>query len=178
MSEFHDPDLRDELGRLSGPYPDDNVAFAAWQRRVGQARRRRSVAWITGAAMALIVATVGVAALQKPTRHSLVPGKSAETSPLFTSTPTTEKRESSTTESIAAVTSAPTTLAPVTTTSTAPEVESSLPEPEATAAAESPAGGTTTKSHGTSPTTPPDDSEATFQTFRFWRWERHGSPKR
>ena len=42
MSEFHDPDLRQQLGRLSGPYPDDNAAFAAWQRRVGQARRRRA----------------------------------------------------------------------------------------------------------------------------------------
>ena len=48
MSEFHDPELRQELGRLSGPYPDDNEAFAAWQRRVGQARRRRAVAWTTG----------------------------------------------------------------------------------------------------------------------------------
>ena len=45
MSEFHDPDLRQQLGRLSGPYPDDNAAFAAWQRRVGQARRRRAMAW-------------------------------------------------------------------------------------------------------------------------------------
>ena len=35
MSEFHDPDLRQQLGDLSGPFPDDNVAFAAWQRRVG-----------------------------------------------------------------------------------------------------------------------------------------------
>ena len=43
MSDFHDPDLRQELGRLSGPYPDDNAAFAAWQRRVGQVRRRRAV---------------------------------------------------------------------------------------------------------------------------------------
>jgi hypothetical protein len=166
MSDFHDPDLRHELDRLSGPYPDDNAAFAAWQRRVGQARRRRSVAWITGAAMALIVATVGVAALQQPSRHSLVPGKSTETSPLFSSTTsTTEQHESSTTESTAAVTTAPTTLAPVTTASSAPEVESSLPEPEATAAAESPASGTTTKGHGTSPTSAPNDSESTIQTF-------------
>ena len=55
MSEFHDPDLRQQLGRLSGPYPDDNAAFAAWQRRVGQARRRRAMAWTTGAALSLIV---------------------------------------------------------------------------------------------------------------------------
>jgi uncharacterized membrane protein YgcG len=165
MSEFHDPDLRHELDRLSGPYPDDNAAFAAWQRRIGQARRRRSVAWVTGAAMALIVATVGVAALQQPSRRSLVPGRSTETSPLFTSTTPTTEQESSTTESTVVVTSAPTTAAPVTTASSAPAVESSLPEPEATAAAESPAGGTTSKGHGTSPTATPDVSEPKIQTF-------------
>ena len=80
MSEFHDPDLRHELGRLSGPYPDDNAAFAAWERRVGQARRRRAMAWTTGAALSLIVGTVAVAALQSPTQHSVVPQKSSETS--------------------------------------------------------------------------------------------------
>ena len=72
MSEFHDPDLRQQLGRLSGPYPDDNAAFAAWQRRVGQARRRRAMAWTTAAALSLIVGTVAVAALQSPTQHSIV----------------------------------------------------------------------------------------------------------
>src|SRR6185295_13284167 len=78
MSEFHDPDLRQELGRLSGPYPDDNVAFEAWQRRVGQVRRRRVMAWTTAAALSLVVGTVGVAALQSPGRHSLVPSKAGE----------------------------------------------------------------------------------------------------
>jgi hypothetical protein len=167
MSEFNDPDLRRELGRLSGPYPDDNAAFAAWQRRVGQARRRRAVAWITCAAMTLIVATVGVAALQRPTRHSLVPGKSSETSALLTSTtPTTEKHESSTTESTAAPTSAPTTLAPDTTTSSVAEIATSLPEPEATDAAASPPSGGTTKVHASAPTsTEPDGAQSTTQTF-------------
>src|SRR4029078_979182 len=99
MSEFHDPDLRHELARLSGPYPDDNAAFAAWQRRVGQARRRRAVAWTTGAALSLLVGTVGVAALNNPGRHTLVPGKSAESSTEVSITSTTEAKDSSTTAS-------------------------------------------------------------------------------
>src|SRR3954451_8605149 len=98
MSEFHDPDLRQQLARLSGPYPDDNAAFDAWQRRVGQARRRRAVAWTTGAALSLLVGTVGVAALNNPGRHTLVPGKSADSSADVSISSTTEAKDSSTTE--------------------------------------------------------------------------------
>ena len=75
MSEFHDPELRQELGRLSGPYPDENAAFIAWQRRVGQVRRRRAVAMTTGAAMSLIVAVIAVAALQGAPRGAVVPAQ-------------------------------------------------------------------------------------------------------
>jgi cytoskeletal protein RodZ len=135
VSEFHDPDLRQELGRLSGPYPDDNAAFAAWQRRVGHARRRRIVAWATGAALSLVVATVGAAALQSPGRHTLVPGESAEVSDDLDSTvATTEAEDSESTSVTAPETSMPTTLAPETTTGI---VETSMPEveTEATAAA-------------------------------------------
>src|SRR3954470_8212859 len=100
MSEFNDPDLRQQLARLSGSYPDDNAAFAAWQRRVGQARRRRAVAWTTGAALSLLVGTVGVAALTTPGRHTLVPGKSADSSTdVSSSSSTSEAEDSSTTES-------------------------------------------------------------------------------
>jgi hypothetical protein len=101
MSEFHDPDLRQELSRLSGTYPDDNAAFAQWQRRLGFARRRRAVAWATGAALSLMVATVGVAALQSPDRHTLVPAESAETSDEPTSNvATTEAADDSSTAEI------------------------------------------------------------------------------
>ena len=128
MSEFHDPDLRQELGRLSGPYPDDNVAFAAWQRRVGHARRRRVVAWASGAALSLLVATVGAAALQSPGRHTLVPGESAEISDDPTSSvATSESEDSSSTELTRPETSVPTTSAPET---TAGAVETSVPEVE------------------------------------------------
>jgi len=93
MSEFHDPDLRSRLGQLSGPYPDDNEAFAAWQRRVGQARRRRAVAWTTGAALSLLFGTVAVAALNNPAHNTLVPGKADDSSVDVSISSTTEVEE-------------------------------------------------------------------------------------
>ena len=166
MSEFHDPDLRQQLGRLSGPYPDDNAAFAAWQRRVGQARRRRAVAWTTGAALSLVIGTVAVAAMQRPTQHSLVPGKSSEASVEFTvSVPETEVEES-TIATLAPVTTAATTLAPNTTPSSEVEPESSLPETEGTEAAGAPSNGGTTKNHGGTPTSATPASPSATQTFQ------------
>lgn len=167
MSEFHDPELRQQLGRLSGPYPDDNVAFAAWQRRVGQARRRRAVAWTAGAAMSLIFGTVAVAAVQSPGRHTLVPGKSSETSSQFTvSVPTTQDDESSSTESTAPETTAPTTAAVDTTPSSEVEAESSVPETEGTQAAGDQPGTPTKKGHsGSGTSVPPNGSQSATQTF-------------
>ena len=159
MSEFHDPELRQQLGRLSGPYPDDNVAFAAWQRRVGQVRRRRAVAWTTAAAMSLVVGTVAVAAVQSPRNHSIVPGKSSETSAEVTlSVATTDDDDSSTTESTAAKTSTPVVLASDTTASSE-VVETSMPETENTEA-----GGSSNGSGGSRSTPAPGGSLAT-QTF-------------
>ena len=166
MSEFHDPDLRQQLGRLSGPYPDDNVAFAAWQRRVGQARRRRAMAWTSGAALSLIVGTVAVAALQSPTTHSTVPGKSSETSAEFTvSVASTEPDETdpATTESTTPETTAPTTLAPETTPSSE-VVETSAPEAAGGDGSGVQGGGTSNKGHST-PTSPPAAPAAGTQTF-------------
>jgi hypothetical protein len=168
MSEFHDPDLRQQLGRLSGPYPDDNAAFAAWQRRVGQVRRRRAMAWATGAAMSLVLGTVAVAAVQSPSRHSVVPGKSSETSAELTvSVASTEPEttDPSTTESTAPETSAPTTLAPDTTPSSVVEPESSMPEAEDDEGSGSQGnGGSSNKGHGGSATSQPAPATDT-QTF-------------
>jgi cytoskeletal protein RodZ len=172
MTEFHDPDLRHELGRLSGPYPDENAAFAAWQRRVGQARRRRAVAWTTAAALSLIVGTVAVAALQSPERSSLVPGKSADPSTdvsASSTVPETEARASSTTSSTTPLTEPATTAAATTAAETTPSsaaVETTLPEAQPPAAGTSPTGGTTNKGHSGSTTTvaTPTTQPAT-QTF-------------
>jgi hypothetical protein len=163
MSEFHDPELRQQLGRLSGPYPDDNAAFAAWQRRVVQARRRRAVGWITGAAMSLIVATVAVAALQSPTRHSLVPSDSTESSAEPTVS-VAEADEPSTVETTMPETSAPTTDAPETTPSSEVAVEMSPPADDGAIAGGAPPSGTSNKGHGT-PSTPAPAVVANTQTF-------------
>jgi hypothetical protein len=131
MSEFHDPELRQELGRLSGPYPDDNAAFVAWQRRVGQVRRRRAVAWTTTAALSLIVAVVAAAAIQgAPGRHTLVPNKEAlESSVQASTTVATTHAKSSTTESTVAPTTAPTTtVAPEPSAIPANASDTSMPE--------------------------------------------------
>ena len=161
MSEFNDPDLRQELGRLSGPYPDDNVAFETWQRRVGQVRRRRVMAWTTAAAFSLVVGTVGAAALQSPGRHSLVPSKAGESSTeVSVSIATTEKTEP-TTESTEPEASEVTTLAPDTTPSTE-AVETSVPETEAPASGDEQSGGSS-KGHAPSGQPPSGSQSGTHQ---------------
>jgi hypothetical protein len=154
MSEFHDPELRQQLGRMSGPYPDDNVAFAAWQRRVGRARRRRAMASISGAAMSLVMVTVGVAALQNPGRHTLVPGESSETSARVTVSVATTEADDSTTVSTAPETTAPTALATDTTPSTEGALETSVPETETTHASGSGPGSNSDESEPDVSTTP------------------------
>ena len=154
MSEFHDPELRQQLGRLSGPYPDDNVAYASFQRRVGQARRRRAMAWTTGAAMSLVMATVGVAALQSPERHGVVPGKSSETSERVSSSIATTETDETTIASSVAETPAPAVVVPETPPSSE-VVEQPTPPAEGTQAAASGEQPTTSKkSKGGPPTTP------------------------
>ncbi|HEY4607608.1 MAG TPA: hypothetical protein VIH06_00335 [Ilumatobacteraceae bacterium] len=154
MSEFHDPDLRQELARLSGPYPDDNAAFAAWQRRVGQARRRRAVAWTTGAALSVLLGTVAVAALNNPGRHTLVPGKSTDSSADVSISSTTMAKESSTTESTEPETSDSTV---VETTPITEPVETSVPETEveATVAAGGGSNSGSPKPHAPATSAPP-----------------------
>jgi hypothetical protein len=161
MSEFYDPDLRQELGRLSGPYPDDNIAFAAWQRRVGQVRRRRIMAWTTAAALSLVVGTVGVAALQAPGRHSLVPSKAGETSTEVSARVVTTAHVASTTESTEPEISEVATLAPETTASAA-AVEPSVPETEAPASGNQSTGGATSKGPATQPQTGSQPATKTF----------------
>ena len=162
MSEFHDPELRQQLGRLSGPYPDDNAAFAAWQRRVGQARRRRAVAWTTCAALVLVMGAVSVAAMQGPGRQSVVPQKSSETSThVSISVATAKVDESSTTVSIAPVIIAPDAVDLGTTPNSEASAESSQPEPAGTAAVDSTSKGSTPKGAGsTAPTAPSKTTQA------------------
>ena len=174
MSEFHDPELRQELGRLSGPYPDDNAAFAAWQRRVGQVRRRRAVALTTGGAMSLLVGVVAVAAMQTPGRHSVVPQKASETSAKVTTTVAITHVKPAITESPDAPTTTTTTLAPETTPGTEPAIDTSMPEVDAGLGGGATPADTTHKSQGgttkppasaTTPTSEESDSHHGTETF-------------
>ncbi len=133
MSEFHDPELRQQLGRLSGPYPDDNAAFVAWQRRVGQVRRRRAMAWTTGAAMSLVLAVVGVAALQGRQAHSNVSQKSVESTSSVSTSIDDSRAKPATTVSIAPPTP-PLVIAPMPDTTPTAEgtVETAVVAPDAT----------------------------------------------
>jgi hypothetical protein len=165
MSEFHDPDLHQQLGRLSGPYPDSNAAFDAWQRRVGHARRRRAMAWTTGAALSLVVGTVGVAALQSPGRHTIVTGRSVESSEEVSISVASTEAAETTVGTSAPDTTASTTLATATTPSSEVEAESSVPENEGTAAAGSPGPSGTKGKGGPSTSAPPTSPQAVTQTF-------------
>lgn len=61
MNEFDDPQVEHILGRLSGAYPDTNVAFSAMKGRVRQAKRRRAfVASATACALLGALAVLGV----------------------------------------------------------------------------------------------------------------------
>ena len=60
MNEFEDSELRSQLERLGGRWPDDDAAYARLQRRVRVARRRRSAAIMTGVGVA---AALGFAAV-------------------------------------------------------------------------------------------------------------------
>lgn len=157
MSEFNDPDLRQELRRLSGPYPDDNVAFAAWQRRVANVRRRRLMAWTTAAALSLVVGTVGVAALQSPERHSLVPSKAGEST---TAVSVATTADVTTTESTEPETSEVTTQ-PL---DTAPSTEAVESPAEANPASGNSSDGGTSTVHVPS-SQPPIRPQSTTRTF-------------
>jgi hypothetical protein len=168
MSDFHDPELRHELGRLSGPYPDDNVAFAQWQRRVGQVKRRRAIAWTSGAAMSLVFATVGAAALQSQRHDTTRPSDSVESSVETTAkrTTTTEADEPTTSTTLAVTT---TSALVDTTPTTALPVETTAPEPETTEASSSDEGSSSSGSgkSGTTATTAAPVASATQDTQSF-----------
>ncbi len=62
MDELNDPQLESMLGRLSGAYPDANVAYVAVHGKVRQAKRRR--AFVAGTAACALLVGVGVLAAQ------------------------------------------------------------------------------------------------------------------
>ncbi|MEQ1703296.1 MAG: hypothetical protein ABMA25_24580 [Ilumatobacteraceae bacterium] len=58
MSEFHDPDFENLLGRSGGPMPDVNIAYQRVQGRVRQVKRRRAIVASSAACVVLFGAAV------------------------------------------------------------------------------------------------------------------------
>jgi len=54
MSEFHDPEMENLLGRAGGAFPDVNTAYSMVQGRVRQVKRRRAM--VAGTAACLLLA--------------------------------------------------------------------------------------------------------------------------
>ena len=136
-----------------------------WQRRVGHVRRRRVVAWTTTAALAVVVGTVAVAAVQSPRRHTVVPGKSADSSVDVTLKITSTEVEASSTvpEKTEPVTTPPTTSA----TEAAPSVaDTPVPETEAPEAAGAPSNGSSSSGQSRTPSAPaPQKTQLLTETF-------------
>lgn len=62
MNDLDDLDLSTHLGRLSGPFPDANVAFVEVRRRVKHAQRRRAIGVVGGSTIGILLLAVAFAA--------------------------------------------------------------------------------------------------------------------
>lgn len=119
--EFDDPQIESMLGRLSGAYPDDNVAYAAVRGRVRQVKRRRT--FVASTAACAVLFALGTFAVQGG-------GRSQQLSPADSFGDDTSTTESDTTE--VSVTTEDTVDESVDTTeavTTVPVISLSVPEP-------------------------------------------------
>jgi len=115
MSEFHDPQFENALGRLSGEFPDDNVALGAVYQRVQQVRRRRTIVASTAASL-LLMTGIGLAAARGVRHDPLQPGASISIDDSTIATTGT----TATSTSAAEGTTSPATTHPAHTTTTIP----------------------------------------------------------
>ena len=98
-NEFDDPQIESMLGRLSGAYPDDNVAYAAVRGRVRQVKRRRAFVAST-AACAVLFGLATFAAQGGGSGTQLTPADSFDESTAATSTDVTVETSASTDDSV------------------------------------------------------------------------------
>ncbi|MGB8857781.1 MAG: hypothetical protein WCC60_00925 [Ilumatobacteraceae bacterium] len=125
MSEFHDPELENLLGRSGGPFPDVNVAYQSVQGRVRRARRRRAVV-MSSAACSLLVAAGALAVGRSGGSSSVQPGDRGSdlTDPADTRLQPGDTIDAAT--STAPSTTPATTIGPSTSTSAAPTTTSTI----------------------------------------------------
>lgn len=123
MSESHDREMENLLGRAGGPFPDVNVAYRAVQDRVRRAQRRRALA-TSGVAFSLLLGA-GVLAVNRSGGNEPVQSGASDSSEVRLQPDTT----SVVTTSIAPSTTelATTTVATTTTTTTVPETTAPPP---------------------------------------------------
>ena len=146
MSEFHDPQFEHALGRLSGEFPDDNVALGAVYQRVQQVRRRRTIVASSTASLLLMVG-IGVAAARGVYHEPLQP--SASISASHTTVATTDS--TTTTAPMVPVT----TTKPAHSTTTIETTTTTLPLVVVPTGPPVNAGGSHRPGHGGTPTTVP-----------------------
>lgn len=72
MSEFHDPDFENLLGRSGGPMPDVNIAYQRVQGRVRQVKRRRAIV-ATSAACVVVFGAAVFAGARSPGTDTVSP---------------------------------------------------------------------------------------------------------
>ncbi len=155
MNDFDDPRLRQQLGRLSGAFPDENVALVAVRGKARRARRRRAAILSGSTAVGALVLGVAAFAAQPESAPLLRPSSSSATgtTEVVGLTPTSAP----TTTTIAPTTTVDesTTIPPTTTTEVTVTVA-----PTAPAAPEQPVGsgsatGSGSGQHGSTPTSVP-----------------------
>lgn len=157
MSEFDDPNLSGEIGRLAGDSPDAGVAFAAVTTRVRRARRRRAAAWSGGAMAAVAVIAVAASFGGGESRLENVPA----TQPDVVVEDTTDASVPSSTDTSLPTVTVPTTSAPETSSTVSPS-PTIVPAPESTQPPSTRPPSTqvpTTQPPSTQPTTQPPSTQ-------------------
>ena len=185
MSEFHDRELENLLGRVGGSFPDVNIAYMEVQGRVRQAKRRRALV-VSSAACSLLLAvgllavsrSGGSGAVQPNDRGSELGPDGSRLQPDDTVSTTTESTIGTTTAATVATTiqdSTTVTDPEITTAATLPTNSqapggngggnSSHTTSPNTVAKTNPPAPTTSAPHDTDPVTSPTPAAPVTQTF-------------
>jgi hypothetical protein len=151
--EFDDPQIESMLGRLSGAYPDDNVAYAAVQGRVRQVKRRRT--FVASTAACAVLLALGTFAVQGGGRsQQLSPADSFDDSTVTTDATSTSDSVDDTTDD-----SVDDTVDTSEAVTTVPVISLSVPESSTSGSGSSNSGSSSSSS---STSTPLADGEHTY----------------
>lgn len=151
--EFDDPQIESMLGRLSGAYPDDNVAYSAVRGRVRQVKRRRT--FVASTAACAVLFALGTFAVQGG-------GRNQQLSPADSFDDGTATIESDTTEvSVTTEASVDDTVETSDAVTTVPVISLSVPEPSTNGSSNN-SSNSGSSSSSSSTSTPLADGEHTY----------------